>query len=93
MIRRSTLHKQVQDDDRVKFSVSVTGDDCPAEGLLSHQRQMELLRLLADQPTLALCGPGPFQTLVMAHNGTAWVVRLEAVCEDVSGTSNRAASK
>jgi len=59
----------------VKVTVTYTSKDCMPTSRLE---QFDLLRTVIENPGLLDCGPVSFQTLKMYHNGTAWVIVLEA---------------
>jgi hypothetical protein len=40
---------------------------------------MELLKLVASDPSLSACGYSNFQTLRMYHDGAKWIMEFEAV--------------
>jgi len=41
--------------------------------------QVDILGTLRDQPQLLYCGPVLFDTMKISHDGTCWVVEMEAV--------------
>lgn len=65
-------------DKTVHYTVRIV--DTPSEPGTREaaDQQRRLLQELVDQPSLLMCGPVPFATLRMHHNGTAWVVEIEA---------------
>ena len=45
----------------------------------SYIRQLELLRMLHENPSIHACDFDPFQDLHMYHDGVAWVIVCEAI--------------
>jgi hypothetical protein len=44
--------------------------------------QYNLLRTMADTPDLLGCGPTFFEKLLWVHDGSKWVVSLEALVDE-----------
>lgn len=64
--------------DTVRYKTQII-DDLSERGTDSATlRQATLLRTMVDTPGFTLSGPNPFQTLRMYHNGSSWIVELEA---------------
>lgn len=61
-----------------KVTVTYTGEPCPATGMASRAKSFDLLRSVVETPGLLDCGLSSFQSLRMEHNGTSWVLTLEA---------------
>jgi hypothetical protein len=56
--------------------------DEPSDGSQIHARQMQFLQDFANNGPftgLFACGPVPFTVMTMRHDGTSWVIRMEAV--------------
>ena len=56
--------------------------DRPSQGTTIKARQFEFLQEVVGQGFyngLLNCGPIPFETFVMRHDGTCWTIELEAV--------------
>jgi len=51
---------------------------CEEGSIQAKFQQIQMIRTLADTPELQLCGYYPFQKMSMRHNGTNWVMELEA---------------
>lgn len=63
--------------------VNVLEDDpAPEEGPEARAAQFRFLSQVMQQPDITLCGPVTFQKLKMYHNGSAWVIEMEAVVEE-----------
>ncbi len=76
-----TLTSVKLDDKSVRHRVRIESDPCETP-LLKKQHQLMLLDNFATNPSLTDCGPVPFQKMVMQHNGTLWVVELEATVQE-----------
>lgn len=61
-----------------KVTVTYTGEPCPADGMAARAKSFELLRTVVETPGLLDCGLTSFQKLHLEHNGTSWVLVLEA---------------
>ncbi len=79
MNRRLTSVKL--DNRSTRYRVRIESDPCDTD-LLMRQLQLNLLDNMANTPELTACGPVPFQTMKMYHDGGAWIVELEAIVEE-----------
>lgn len=61
-----------------KVTVTYIGPPCDMLGGDSRVKQYDLLRTVVETPGLLDCGLTSFQTLRMEHNGSSWVLTLEA---------------
>ena len=62
-----------------RYRVTIT--DIDSDGINKLRRQIEFLQDLATNgfvTGLLSCGPLPFETMNLFHNGQAWVAELEA---------------
>ena len=72
---------------QVRYIVTLTSDPVMAGALDMNQKQHEMLRTLADQPEMCICGPGRFDKLRMDFNGSEWVIQMESVTEANNGST------
>lgn len=75
----------------IKHLVTYLSDPCPQEGPESDFHQHELLGQLFNNPALCSCGPCRYQKLTMTHNGSEWMIEMQATVEGPSGDQNRTA--
>jgi hypothetical protein len=75
------------DGTKTRSCVTIVSDPCTANTQMSRHLQFEILRMMADNPSLCVCGSVEFQTMKMAHDGSKWVVSLEAVHDTPVGQS------
>ena len=61
-----------------RYSVKIEGEECPAKTQAARVQQLSLLQTLVSTPGLTDCGPLPFQSLKMYHDGSRWIIDLEA---------------
>lgn len=62
-----------------RYRVTITDND--SSGIDKPRRQIEFLQDVVNNgfySGLLNCGPLPFQTFHMSHNGQAWVIELES---------------
>ena len=78
-MNRSTSSTTVGNVKRTQ--VVLESDECKPTDRAYRFLQFELLRAIADDPTLTQCGLSYFDTLQIRHNGKCWV----AVAESTSG--------
>lgn len=57
-------------------TVTYSSEPCSAS---SRKDQLSLLETVVNTPGLLDCGLSSFQKMVMSHDGTQWVLKLEAV--------------
>lgn len=68
-----------QDGVVARTKVTLEGDECPGDGgVLCRMHQMEILTQFAATPDLHYCGYWAFQRMRVYHNGTRWLIELEA---------------
>lgn len=66
----------------VRYTVRVTGEDCPPGTHEAKVRQFDFMQWLAGNMPLLDCGPSKFETLSIRHNGTCWEVTVQAEAEE-----------
>jgi hypothetical protein len=66
----------------VRYSVRVTGDDCPKGTHLAKVQQYNFFQWLAGNMHLLDCGPEKFEVLRIHHNGTCWQVDVQAEAQE-----------
>ena len=66
-------------DKTFRYEVVITDDDSAENTAHSNFRRREFLQECLSGHGLLDCGSVPFQSLKMTHDGTRWVVVLEAV--------------
>ena len=71
-------YREMSTGDLKRYEVRIESDMCPVGDPSYHHNRLGLLRTLTDTQGLLDCGPYPFQTLKMTHDGNCWVVTLEA---------------
>jgi hypothetical protein len=76
-MRRST-HTTPLDSVNDRVVVKYESREAPKGTSLYRAVQREILQTLLDGPGLLDCGLQPFEKLKVFHNGTAWIVELEA---------------
>jgi hypothetical protein len=71
-------------DGRVRYVVTVIDEAfSDAYSAVPQMTQGLFLRYLADNPRLLECGPAPFESLTIRHNGRAWVAEAMAIVKMV----------
>lgn len=65
-----------------RYSVRLDSDECSKGTQLARFLQFEMLRTIATDPSITACGLNDFQTLRMYHDGSKWVIDLEAISAD-----------
>jgi hypothetical protein len=69
----------------VRYGARIEGDECPPPpSHAARLAQYYMLRTLVDTPDLLNTGPVLFEKMTMVHNGTKWVVEIEALVEEAS---------
>ena len=79
------LTKRDMGDGVTRYRVRIEGDDCSPDSHLAEQFKWMLLSNVVDNPALVMCGPIPFQTLHLSHNGERWIMELEALTKAQNG--------
>ena len=72
----------------VRYKVLLT-DEPSSDPILIRNRRVEFLREIINDGVyqgFINCGPEPFKTLEMYHNGIAWIVEMTS--EEQKGVSN-----
>jgi hypothetical protein len=64
-----------------RIRVTVVGDPCAHQDDTYAIQQHRLLEHVVNTPELVRCDYYPFDKLYMHHNGSAWVIDVEAVVE------------
>lgn len=64
-----------------RIRVTVVGDPCAHQDDTYAIQQHRLLEHVVNTPDLVRCDYVPFERLFMHHNGTAWVIEVEALIE------------
>lgn len=77
-MKRSVRNARVTEVEN-RYSVRLEDDPSPVDGIENRERQREMLRLVANNAGMMDCGSLPFQTLKMFHDGSRWIIELEAV--------------
>jgi hypothetical protein len=75
---RRSFTKSAVGESAFRYKVRYESEDCPHTSFSYRTEQTGLLRSLLDNQGLLDCGPAVFETLKMHHDGTKWVVELEA---------------
>lgn len=65
-------------DGRTRFVVTVNE---PAPGDTPDMTQYAFLAFLANNPRLLACGPARYESLLIRHNGRAWVAEATATAK------------
>jgi hypothetical protein len=78
-MKRTPMNKVPIGRTEFRYRVVIESDPCMAGTFNSFFLQSEILRSLGTDPMLGMCGPVPWQTMKMRHDGAHWVVELEAV--------------
>lgn len=68
----------VLDNGNIRYRCRIEWDESPDEGPLSEHFLAEMLRSMAITASLRYCGPVPFETLKVSHNGSCWIAEMEA---------------
>jgi hypothetical protein len=77
-MKTRSVHPTRTGDLSTKYRLKIVDDPSSPGTHEAEQRLISLLRDLADQPTLLMCGPEWPQKVSFYHNGTAWVLEAEA---------------
>ena len=73
----------------VRYSVRLTGDDCPQGTHEAKVQQYNFIQWLANNMPLLDCGPEKFESLSIRHNGTCWEANAQSEAnEDTDGEAN-----
>lgn len=75
---RRSFSKTTLGGNDVRVTVRYESEYCEPGTPEARREQMRLLRTLADSTELQICGFHPFQKMTMKHNGTVWLMELEA---------------
>jgi hypothetical protein len=78
-VKRSNLIRIPLNDLQTRYKLHYESDPCEPNSVAGRNTQMDMLQALANQPQLCYCGPLLFDVLKVHHNGTFWVVEMEAV--------------
>lgn len=69
---------------RARYSLTLTGEDCPKDTVEAKTRQFLFLHWIADNQELLRCGTESWQKIRIEHNGTCWQLDAESeVDEDI----------
>jgi hypothetical protein len=63
---------------RQRTRVIITSTPCADAGPQAEQMKSWMLMTVASSPDITACGFQSFQKLKMFHDGTAWVIEVEA---------------
>lgn len=63
----------------IRYRVRLEGEECIEGTAAGRACQLNMLDSLTTTPDLTNCGPVPFQSMKMIHNGRGWVIEMEAV--------------
>ena len=64
---------------RVRYSIILTGENCPKDTMESAVRQRLFMQWIADNPELLKCGMSNWEKITsIKHNGVCWEARAEA---------------
>jgi len=77
-MKRSITKSRLNDVEHL-YRVVLESDECDATSMEGRRQQRELLRIVVDNPGMMECGVAFFQKLKMSHNGSAWIIEMEAV--------------
>jgi hypothetical protein len=80
-MQRSPLTETRIGENQTRYRVTLFSDPCPAGTQLARFLQFELLRTIANDPSVTACGTTDFQTMTMNHDGEKWVVICEAIAK------------
>lgn len=83
---RKSLKRIPVGERRTRYIVTYFGETVDLElgDLDVHHKQVLMLRTLADQPELLVCGAARFQKMAMNFNGSEWVVEMQAVVDEAA---------
>lgn len=79
---KRTSTKAAIGDNQTRHRTRLEGPDCVPGTHEARILQKSLLTYIAEDPSLAACGPSPFEKLVVFHDGQRWVAEAEAVVEE-----------
>lgn len=80
-MKRSVANVKVGET-QVRWKVRIEAEPVIQDSQESWESQQRLLQDLVSQPHLLHCGPSRFQKMAMYHNGSCWVVEVEAVTDN-----------
>lgn len=83
---KKTISKAKINDTQIRYKTHLEDEPCEPDTRLARLHQHRLLQSVVENPDLMMCGPVPFQKLVMQHDGEKWCIDAEAVIEE--GPSN-----
>lgn len=73
----------------VRYSVRLTGEDCPQGTQEAKIQQYNFMQWLAGNMPLLDCGTEKFESLSIRHNGTCWEANAQAeASEDTDSEQN-----
>jgi len=67
---------------RVRYAVTLTGEDCPRGTQEATVRQSLFLHWIADNQELLRCGVERWEHIRIKHNGTCWQLDAEAEVDE-----------
>lgn len=71
------------DPGRVRYSVTLTSEDCPKGTIEAATRQRLFMHWLADNPDLLRCGLAQWERITgIFHNGICWQLNCEAEVDE-----------
>lgn len=75
-------------NNNVCVRVILEGEPCEKNTQEYQMYRYELLKQLAENNNLLLCGPSYFEMLRIYHNGRCWVAEAEAISNVTTDTVN-----
>lgn len=78
-MKKNPLVRIPINDGMTRYRLTYESNPCQPQDVSGRVEQMSMLQSLVDQPQLTYCGPVPFDSMKVFHNGSSWVVELEAV--------------
>jgi hypothetical protein len=76
---RSNLIRIPLNEKQTRYKLVYRSEPCEPNSVAGRNTQVDILGTLRDQPQLLYCGPVLFDTMKISHDGTCWVVEMEAV--------------
>lgn len=68
---------------RVRYSIVITGEDCPKDTMEAEARQMQFLEWIAGNQELLRCGIKRWEKINrIYHNGRCWQLDAEAEVDE-----------
>lgn len=78
-MKRSNLIRIPVNEVQTRYRLFYESEACEASSVPGRNEQFDILKQLAENPQLCYCGNVLFDTMKIFHNGSCWVVELEAL--------------